>query len=162
MDEPFGLRLSVCSVPSEIPLSFLPSPTPLLPFTRYPPTTPHPRPPDHFRLPTPNPSPSTLHPDEFTVRGSTHSGGEIYAVFTRDETKIELKIKLPPTYPLCNVEVECAGKSGVKDARWRRWVLQIVQMLASQDGCVLDALLLWKRNLEREFEGVEPCPICYR
>ena len=44
------------------------------------------------------------------------SGGEVTAIFSRDETKIELKIRLPPTYPLCNVEVECAGKSGLKDA----------------------------------------------
>jgi hypothetical protein len=98
--------------------------------------------------------------DELSVRGSSVSG-EITAVFTRDETKIELKIKLPVSYPLANVTVECTGKSGVNDTRWRRWVLQIVQLLASQDGSVVDAVLLWKENLEKEFEGVEPCPICY-
>ena len=24
-----------------------------------------------------------------------------------------------------------------------------------------DALLLWKQNVDREFEGLEACPICY-
>jgi hypothetical protein len=99
-------------------------------------------------------------PEELAVRGSTVSG-EITAVYTHEETKIELKIKLPPSYPLSNVTVECTGKSGVTDGRWRRWVLQIVQLLAAQDGSVVDAVLLWKQNLEKEFEGVEPCPICY-
>ncbi|MDR3740240.1 MAG: RING finger domain-containing protein [Terracidiphilus sp.] len=30
-----------------------------------------------------------------------------------------------------------------------------------QDGTILDALVLWKRSLDKEFDGVEPCPICY-
>ena len=43
-------------------------------------------------------------PEELQVRGSTVSG-EITAIFSREDTKIELRIRLPPTYPLCNVEV---------------------------------------------------------
>ena len=30
-----------------------------------------------------------------------------------------------------------------------------------QDGTLPEALALWRRNLDKEFEGVEPCPICY-
>src|SRR3546814_19777861 len=30
-----------------------------------------------------------------------------------------------------------------------------------QDGSVVDAVLLWKNNVDREMEGVEPCPICF-
>ena len=33
--------------------------------------------------------------------------------------------------------------------------------IVAQDGCLLDALILWKDSLQKEFEGVEPCPICY-
>jgi E3 ubiquitin-protein ligase DOA10 len=36
-----------------------------------------------------------------------------------------------------------------------------VTLLSAQDGSVLDALLLWKRNVDKEFQGLEPCPICY-
>ena len=30
-----------------------------------------------------------------------------------------------------------------------------------QDGSLLDAVLLWKKNVDQVFEGVEECPICY-
>jgi hypothetical protein len=30
-----------------------------------------------------------------------------------------------------------------------------------QDGTLLEALQLWKRNIDAEFAGAEPCPICY-
>jgi hypothetical protein len=124
-----------------------------------------------------------------TVVGSLASG-EITAVFVPpnaddEATKVEMKIRLPTCYPLKNVEVDCntklglinnsrsanssAGSSGAgagagsgdSSSRNRRWVLQIIQMLAQQDGNVMDAVLLWKRNVEKEFEGVEACPICY-
>lgn len=26
---------------------------------------------------------------------------------------------------------------------------------------VIDAALMWKANIEKELEGVDPCPICY-
>jgi len=34
-------------------------------------------------------------------------------------------------------------------------------LFLTQDGSILDAVLLWKQNLDRYFEGVECCPICY-
>jgi hypothetical protein len=97
---------------------------------------------------------------EFTVKGSAVSG-EVSAVLSRDETTVEIKVKLPPSYPLKNVEVNCTSRIGVSDGRWRRWVLQIIQLMSMQDGSVVDAVLLWKCNIEKELEGVEPCPICY-
>ena len=30
-----------------------------------------------------------------------------------------------------------------------------------QDGSILDAITMWKENLDKQFEGVEPCIICY-
>ena len=53
------------------------------------------------------------------------------------------------------LQVECTKRLGVPEKRWRRWVLQILKLLASHDGSVLDAVLLWKRNVDKEFEGVE-------
>ena len=97
---------------------------------------------------------------ELQVKGNLVSG-EISATYMRDETSVEMKITLPSMYPLRNVEVSCTSRIGMADGRWRRWVLQIIQLLSMQDGSVVDAVLMWKCNIEKEFDGVEPCPICY-
>jgi ribosomal protein L12E/L44/L45/RPP1/RPP2 len=86
---------------------------------------------------------------------------EVTATFVADEVTVEMTIRLPSLYPLRNVEVEGRKKLGISEKRWRRWTLQIIQLLSHQDGSVLDAVQLWKRNVDKEFEGVEPCPICY-
>lgn len=33
--------------------------------------------------------------------------------------------------------------------------------MANQNGSILDSLLLWRRNVEKRFEGIEECAICY-
>ena len=43
----------------------------------------------------------------------------------------------------------------------RRWIVQIRSMIASQNASLLDAILLWKENVDHEFNGLDPCPICY-
>jgi hypothetical protein len=96
----------------------------------------------------------------FTINGSSVSR-EITAIYIKDECSLEVVIRLPPAYPLRNVEVECRRRLGISEACWRRWVLQIITLLSTQDGSVLDAILLWKHNVDNEFEGLEPCPICY-
>jgi hypothetical protein len=107
----------------------------------------------------PNASSASLDSGELKVVASRASG-ETVAVYTRDETSIEMRIALPPGYPLRNVEVTCTGRLG-EGGRWQRWVLQIVHLMSQRDGSVVDAVLLWRRNVDKEFEGAEPCPICY-
>lgn len=53
-------------------------------------------------------------------------------------------------------------KVGVTDTRLRKWLLSISAFLRHQNRGVADAMALWKRSLDAEFEGVEPCLICYR
>lgn len=98
--------------------------------------------------------------DEMTVNGSCVSR-EIVATYQQDECQLSVMIRMPSTFPLRNVEVDCQKTIGIADKRWRRWSLQIMLMLNSQDGSVLDALQLWKQNVDKEFDGVEPCPVCY-
>lgn len=98
--------------------------------------------------------------DEMSVKGSRVSR-EITTTYVKDECALEMVIRVPASYPLRSVEVECTKRIGITEDRWRRWVLQIIKVTASQDGSLLDAVLLWKQNVDKEFEGVEPCPICY-
>jgi len=95
-----------------------------------------------------------------SVSGSCVSR-EVVATYMQDECTLSVMIRVPPTFPLRNVEVDCQKTLGIAEKRWRRWSLQIMRMLNSQDGSILDALLLWKQNVDKEFEGVEPCPVCY-
>ena len=41
----------------------------------------------------------------------------------------------------------------------RKWLLSMRAFL--RDGTIDDAIRLWHQNVEKQFEGVEECPICY-
>ena len=97
---------------------------------------------------------------EMTVSGSIVSR-EVVARYTQDECQLSVLVSLPLNFPLRNVEVDGTKTLGVPEKRWKRWALQIRMMLNSQDGTLLDAFMLWKENVDKEFEGVEPCPVCY-
>jgi hypothetical protein len=50
---------------------------------------------------------------------------------------------------------------GVSEAKWRKWNMVLQTSVSNQNMTVLEALLLWKQNADRRFEGIEDCPICY-
>ena len=43
----------------------------------------------------------------------------------------------------------------------RKWLLSISAYLRLHDGAVVEAVRMWKSNLDKTFEGVEECSICY-
>ena len=97
---------------------------------------------------------------EMNVKGSSVSR-EVTATYIQDDFTLTVVIKLPLSFPFRRAEVDCSRTLGVPESRWKRWSLQITQMLNNQGGTLKDALLLWKENVDKEFEGVEPCPVCY-
>ena len=54
-----------------------------------------------------------------------------------------------------------AEQVGVAEGRLRKWLLSVTLYLRSQHGGVAQGVALWKRNVDREFEGQEECLICY-
>ena len=94
------------------------------------------------------------------VSGSKMSR-EVTAKYIQDDFTLTVLIRLPPAFPLRSAEVDCSRTLGIPMNRWKRWSLQITQMLNNQGGTLQDALLLWKNNVDKEFDGVEPCPVCY-
>ena len=97
---------------------------------------------------------------EMSVTGS-YVSRIITATYIQDESTLSVQISVPSSFPLRNAEVDCKMTLGIPNQRWRRWELMITRMLNHEDGSILDALLLWKKNCDKEFDGVEPCPVCY-
>eukprot|EP00158_Paraphelidium_tribonemae_P009611 Partr_v1_DN28908_c1_g1_i9_m26109 putative listerin E3 ubiquitin protein ligase 1 len=100
--------------------------------------------------------------DQMTVsvsRGTVNN--EVSAVYKLDDNALEMVIKIPNCYPLKQVEIQGLLKVGVSDERWRRWLLNCNMVLASQNGSIKDALDIFRQNLEKHFDGIEDCAICY-
>ena len=80
---------------------------------------------------------------------------EVVATYTIDEGSMELVVSLPANHPLGELTVESGKRVGVETTQWRRWMLQLTTFLTHQNGTILDGLNLWKKNVDKRFEGVE-------
>ncbi|GAA6054199.1 hypothetical protein JCM3770_002829 [Rhodotorula araucariae] len=98
--------------------------------------------------------------DDFTVKVAANAS-EVKVVFVVDEESMEIGIKVPSEFPLAAVEVREVRKVGVTDKQWRAWLLAMQQVITSQSAAIADAILLFKRNVTLNFEGIEGCAICY-
>ena len=92
--------------------------------------------------------------DNMTVR-VRDSVREVVATYTIDEGSMELVVSLPANHPLGGLAVESGRRVGVETGQWRKWMLQLTTFLTHQNGTVMDGLTLWKRNVDKRFEGVE-------
>ncbi|XP_071418883.1 E3 ubiquitin-protein ligase listerin isoform X2 [Pithys albifrons albifrons] len=86
---------------------------------------------------------------------------EVIATYSVDDIFIELIIQLPPNYPLGSITVESGKRVGVAVQQWRNWMLQLSTYLTHQNGSIMEGLSLWKNNVDKRFEGVEDCMICF-
>nr|XP_006628262.1 PREDICTED: E3 ubiquitin-protein ligase listerin isoform X1 [Lepisosteus oculatus] len=86
---------------------------------------------------------------------------EVIATYSVDDIFIELVIQLPPNYPLGSISVESGRRVGVAVQQWRNWMLQLSTYLTHQNGSIMEGLALWKNNVDKRFEGVEDCMICF-
>ncbi|KFK27369.1 hypothetical protein AALP_AA8G374000 [Arabis alpina] len=98
--------------------------------------------------------------ESFKVRISK-AANEVVATYTKDETEMDLVICLPVSYPLRPVDVSCTKSIGITDAKQRKWLMSMLMFVRNQNGALAEAIRIWKRNSDKEFEGVEDCPICY-
>lgn len=89
------------------------------------------------------------------------SANEVVATYSKDETGIDLVIRLPPSYPLRPVDVDCTRSLGISELKQRKWLMSMKSFVSNQNGALAEAIRIWKRNFDKEFEGVEECPICY-
>ncbi|XP_010535346.1 PREDICTED: LOW QUALITY PROTEIN: E3 ubiquitin-protein ligase listerin [Tarenaya hassleriana] len=98
--------------------------------------------------------------ESFSVSVSK-SANEVVATYTKDETGMDLVIHLPVSYPLRPVDVDCMRSLGISEVKQRKWLMSMIMFVRNQNGALAEAIRIWKRNFDKEFEGVEECPICY-
>uniref|UniRef100_A0ACD5YC06 Uncharacterized protein n=1 Tax=Avena sativa TaxID=4498 RepID=A0ACD5YC06_AVESA len=103
----------------------------------------------------------SVYADETFTVSVNRSAYEIIATYKKEETGIDLVIRLPSSYPLRHVDVECMRSLGISEVKCRKWLLSLTSFVRNQNGAIAEAIRTWKSNFDKEFEGVEECPICY-
>lgn len=105
---------------------------------------------------------SNLTPDagEFSLKTRISSTTDILARYTQDEVALDAVLTIPDEYPLLPVTVTFQTR-GFKESLKRKWLLSMTTLLKTKDARVLDAVLLWRDNIEKQLDGIELCPICY-
>ncbi|KAI3676180.1 hypothetical protein L1987_85781 [Smallanthus sonchifolius] len=98
--------------------------------------------------------------ENFSVSVSK-SANEVVATYTKDESNMALVVRLPSSYSLRPVDVECTRSLGISEVKQRKWLLSMILFVRNQNGGLAEAIRIWKNNFDKEFEGVEECPICY-
>ncbi|KAI5954864.1 hypothetical protein KGF57_003889 [Candida theae] len=86
---------------------------------------------------------------------------EIKTSYLVDEQKLEMVVKIPPHYPLENVVIDGPSRVGVKENRWKAWLLASQKLISLQNGSISDAIELFCKNINLHFSGFEDCAICY-
>lgn len=86
---------------------------------------------------------------------------EVRSIFEIDDQTMEMVIKIPSNFPLESVVVEGPKKVGLKENEWKAWLLSSQRVISLTNGSVLEAIELFKKNVNLHFSGFEDCAICY-
>ncbi|KAL1139991.1 hypothetical protein AAG570_006968 [Ranatra chinensis] len=91
----------------------------------------------------------------------THSASrEVIAVYSLEDCTTELVIQLTHNHPLTPPKVD-VSRAMVSTLKTRSFIMQLTIFLTHQNGSIWDGLILWKSNMDKKFEGVEECYICF-
>lgn len=60
------------------------------------------------------------------------SANEVVATYTKDETGMDLVIRLPASYPLRSVDVDCTKSLGISEVKQRKWLMSMMSFLRNQ------------------------------
>ena len=69
--------------------------------------------------------------ENFSVSVSK-SANEAVATYTKDETGMDLVIRLPASYPLRPVDVDCTRSLGISDVKQRKWLMSMMSFVRNQ------------------------------
>jgi hypothetical protein len=57
------------------------------------------------------------------------------------------------------IETQMEHKFNISELKLKKWLLIIKKLLTSFNVSIVDGLLQWKNNLDKEFEGIEVCSV---
>lgn len=77
--------------------------------------------------------------ENFSVSVSK-SANEVVATYTKDETGMDLVIRLPASYPLRAVDVDCPRSLGISELKQRKWLMSMLLFVRNQ---VLPTDICW-------------------
>lgn len=86
---------------------------------------------------------------------------EVKCVFEIDEQTMEMVIKIPANFPLESVSVEGPKRIGLKENQWKAWLLSAQRVISLTNGSIIEAIEVFKKNVDLHFSGFEECAICY-
>lgn len=69
--------------------------------------------------------------ENFSVTVSK-SANEVVATYTKDETAMDLVIRLPASYPLRAVDVDCPRSLGISEVKQRKWLMSMLLFVRNQ------------------------------
>jgi len=99
--------------------------------------------------------------DEMTVKILKALTIEVTATYPIDDQSMEMRVRIPPTFPLRQVEVEGARRVGLTEGDFRQMQRASQTVINFQSASIIDGLALFRKNLALHFEGVAECAICY-
>jgi len=86
---------------------------------------------------------------------------EVFAVYLKDDTRFEIVLSIPGNYPVKPIGIKVTGSVKISETKETKWKLAITKALMGHNNNIIDALVIWKKTMDAEFAGVEPCSICY-
>eukprot|EP00917_Polyrhabdina_sp_WS-2016_P015596 GHVP01033912.1.p1 GENE.GHVP01033912.1~~GHVP01033912.1.p1 ORF type:complete len:1526 (+),score=152.01 GHVP01033912.1:228-4805(+) len=78
-----------------------------------------------------------------------------------EEYFILIEFNIPLSYPLELITIGEIKNIGIKKEKWKLIILNTKSVLCFSTATIAESIILWKDNIEKYFEGVDPCPICY-
>lgn len=98
--------------------------------------------------------------DEMKVKVSKATK-EVTAIYPIDDQAMEIVVRLPPLFPLRQVQVVGLRRVGLDEKRFKQMQLASQAVVNFQSGTIIDALTLFCKNVSLHFQGVNECAICY-
>ncbi|ELP93164.1 hypothetical protein EIN_054490 [Entamoeba invadens IP1] len=89
-------------------------------------------------------------------------GKAVTVKYRNDDLTFESQLIFPDTYPLDIVSVNVNTNAvGVGQAKAHLYKRMLTLNLMTRDVGIVGACLLWKNQLDRQFDSSDACPICY-